>query len=70
MLMNPPPGYSPFAINRQFVSPLGTPGVQGANVTGTKPTGAFAAPKPSLGKNSMGTSSSPNNAALLAALGR
>lgn len=34
MLSAPPPGYSPFAMNRQTVNPLGSPGVQSLAVQG------------------------------------
>lgn len=51
MLMNPPPGYSPSPVNRQTITPLGSPGSQGAQVTGTRPMGGFSPTLP--GSNPM-----------------
>ena len=83
MLMTPPPGYSttgysPATINRQSTQRLGMPGIQGAGITGTKPSsGAFTPTVPGLSSNPLsGMSVKPlgeqqqNTAALLKLLGR
>lgn len=52
MLMTPPPGYSPSAINQQVVQPLGVPGQQGLPGHGT--LGASTPYGSSLGTGGLG----------------
>ena len=65
MLMSPPPGYNPTAVNRQSVQRMGTPGLQGRPIVGATPTGAFASGVPGLSGGQLGQG---NIAALLKAL--
>ena len=45
MLMAPPPGYNPAAVNRQTVSPYSVPGQQGLAAQGYNPSlSSFSAP--------------------------
>jgi hypothetical protein len=47
VLQQAPPGYSPFAINRQNVTPLAQPGRQGGAVLGQPAPGASSYLPPS-----------------------
>ena len=50
MLGAPPPGYSPFAINRQTVQPHGVPGQQGLVAQGYAPAASsYSAPSSAPG---------------------
>ncbi len=81
MLGAPPPGYSPFAINRQTVQPHGVPGIQGMTAQGYNPSASsYSAPSSMPGMPGQGPAPSGagpgrallhqnNMAALMRALG-